>query len=122
MAYNDMDVVIYKILTYLYECMKNGVKPREEDMCSSAKLFRIPAQYWAQIIEEMQEEGLIKGFSFLRTKEGKLIEMSDDARITIKGGQYLSDNSRMKEVAAFLGAGFQEVISTMIKIIVEATI
>lgn len=59
MAYNDMDVIIYKILAYLYECMKNGVAPREEDMCSSAKLLRIPERYWLQIIEEMQAEGLI---------------------------------------------------------------
>ncbi|MDO4176273.1 MAG: YjcQ family protein [Bacillota bacterium] len=118
MAYNDMDVIAYKILSYLYECMKNGVPARAEDMCASAKLFRIPERYWRQIIEELQDEGLVKGFFIINTKDGRIVSMTDEARITLKGANYLEENSKMKEVGEFLGAGFREVLSTMIKAII----
>lgn len=122
MVYNDMDVIIYKILSYLYECMKNGVAPREEDMCSSAKLLRIPERYWLQIIEEMQAEGLIRGFAFINTKDGKIAQMSEDARITIKGGQFLEENSRMKEVRSFLGESFKTVLTSTVQLIVNSVV
>lgn len=85
MAYNDMDVIIYKILSYLYECMKQGVSPRPEDMCASARLFRIPQKYWIQIIEEIQGHGLVKGFFIIDTKEGKLVQLSDNVIVTLDG-------------------------------------
>ena len=119
MAYNDMDVVIYKMLSYLYECMKEGVLPRQEDFCHNAKLFRVPEKYWLQLIEEMQETGLIKGFFFIDTKDGKIIQMTDKARITIKGGQFLEENSRMKEVKVFLGDSFKTVLSSTVQAIVN---
>ncbi len=118
MAYNDMDVIIYKILSYLYECMKSGVAPREEDLCANAKLFRIPQRYWLQVIEEISDEGLVKGFRFLMIKDGMLVDVSEDARITIKGKQFLTENSRMAAARKFLGAGFNETLSIMIKAII----
>ena len=32
MANNDVNVVVYKILKYLYECKKIGKQPRHEDV------------------------------------------------------------------------------------------
>ncbi|MBQ0004623.1 MAG: hypothetical protein KBS68_02035 [Clostridiales bacterium] len=42
MAKNDMPVIIYKILKYLYECMKAGKQPDETDFCAESKLISIP--------------------------------------------------------------------------------
>jgi len=38
MAQNDMEIIVYKILSYLYECMKAGKHPRLEDMGSTCLL------------------------------------------------------------------------------------
>ena len=53
MAKNDMEVIVYKILSYLYECMKNGATPEMEDMCHNCKLFRIPRSYWLMIMKDL---------------------------------------------------------------------
>ena len=74
MAQNDMEVIIYKILRYLYDSMKAGnLHPREEDFCCSCRMFNIPLIYWNQIIIEMSENGLIKGVLITETKDGALL-------------------------------------------------
>ena len=50
MASNDMQVLMYKILKYLYECMKLGKEARLEDFSYNSKLFDIPKNYWLEII------------------------------------------------------------------------
>ena len=50
MAKNDMEVIMYKILQYLYECLKNGKEARLEDFAWKPKLFDIPQSYWCKII------------------------------------------------------------------------
>jgi len=45
MAKNDMEVIMYKILRYLYECMKLGVEPELEQFAWNSKLFDIPQSY-----------------------------------------------------------------------------
>lgn len=49
MAKNDMEVIMYKILRYLYECMKLGVEPELEQFAWNSKLFDIPQSYWCKI-------------------------------------------------------------------------
>ena len=40
MAQNAMEVIMYKILKYLYECMKADVPPRMEDINCTCQMFR----------------------------------------------------------------------------------
>lgn len=39
MANDDINVVIYKILRYLYECKKAGKRPRQEDIPLGIALY-----------------------------------------------------------------------------------
>ena len=50
MAKDDMEVIMYKILKYLYECMKKDISPQLEDFSWDSKLFHIPQNYWCKII------------------------------------------------------------------------
>ena len=122
MAYNDMEVIAYKILSYLYECMKYGVTPRPEDLEASSSMLRIPERYRQQVVEALLNEGLVIGFCFTDTKDGRLMIMRDDAAITLSGREYLAENSRMAEAKAFLGQSFQTMLSAMVQAIVAATI
>lgn len=122
MAYNDLFVVIYKILSYFYECMKAGVSPRLEDFCCTSKMLRVPEQYWNQVVVEMQDEGFLKGFIATHKKNGLTIIMNEDAHITIKGVEFLKNNSNMAEVESFLGQSFMTVLSATIETIVSASI
>ena len=59
MAQNDMEVIMYKILKYLYECMKADVPPRMEDINCTCQMFQIPLRYWGMIMDELISRGLM---------------------------------------------------------------
>lgn len=114
MAQNDMEVIMYKILSYLYECMKAGKRPRMEDICCSCEMFQIPKPYWEQIMRELASKGLISGFLMRETKDCLLISMTDNPTITYEGRQFLVENSGMKRAAEFLGGTFSILLDGII--------
>lgn len=59
MAQNDMYVVMYKIIAYLYDCMKRGEGPSNAGW--SAQALGIPEPYWERVVEELTTHGLIGG-------------------------------------------------------------
>lgn len=111
MAKDDMQVIVYKILRYLYECTKAGKRPELYNMCCECRLFRIPERYWCQIVLELIEAGYVRGFIHFDSKDGTQIQMTDASSITLKGVQYLEDNGKMKEIQSFLGGAFEMVRS-----------
>lgn len=117
MAKDDMDVIIYKILRYLYDCMKVGKAPTLEDMCCNSKLFNIPQTYWNHIIYELITSGYIRGFIYRYTKDGICITMTDSVAITLDGVHFLEENKRMNKVKEFLGKSFEVVLETVIAIL-----
>lgn len=54
MAKNDMEVIMYKILRYLYECMKTGKTPDLADIMWNCKMFDIPKAYWLSICADIK--------------------------------------------------------------------
>lgn len=117
MAKDDMDVIMYKILRYMYEVMKQGKTPELSDMCYGCKLFTIPKGYWEQIIYELIEAGYVRGFLYCRTKDGPVITMMDTAGITLSGVHFLEENSRMAKAKQFLGRGFEIVLESIIAVL-----
>ena len=115
MSYDDIEVVMYKILKYLYECMKAGKRPRSEDMCYDCQMFTINEKYWYQIMNELIDNGYIRGFIKIITKDGDIIQMMDNAGITLKGRDYLRDNSAMKAAKDVVGKAFEIVLDGIIK-------
>ena len=81
MAQNDMEVIMYKILSYLYECMKAGKRPRMEDMCCSCQMFQIPLSYWGTIMEELT---LTRGGNWSIVKQIKALFQNMHRRITTR--------------------------------------
>lgn len=116
MAKDDMRVIMYKILRYLYRCNKEGIKPNFVDMCYNCKLYSIQKEYWAQIMLELIELGYIKGFIVISTKDGVNIQPKDTARITLSGVDYLEENSAMKKVKEFLGEAFEILLESIISL------
>lgn len=103
MAKNDYFLLVYRILTYLYECVKNGEQP---DTCN----FRIitgtdfiPDGYFNYIIAQMIENGYISGIALIRVPNAKPVaKITADIEITEKGIQFLMENSMMQKARRFL--------------------
>ena len=122
MASNDMQVLMYKILKYLYECMKNGIEPKLEDFSWDSKLMDVPQSYWVEIIAILVEDGYIDGFSVMRNKvkDVKLhIQTNRPYRITYKGVCFLDENSGMKKEKEFLSSTFPVILSSVLGVIIQ---
>lgn len=118
MAKDDMEIVMYKILRYLYECMKRDIAPDLQKYGWCSELFDIPQQYWCKIIRILVEKGLIKGFDILETKDGVQIQTKPPTEITYEGREFLRENSGMQKAKEACGESFSVLLSAIIGVIV----
>lgn len=116
MAKDDYSVIVYKILAYLYECLKKGKTPDPADYNWDSGLFHIPQSYWENIMEELINEGYIKGAHALNVlgQARPSIRVDSSTSITMKGAEYLDHNSVMQKAKEFLGVGFQTALANII--------
>lgn len=100
MAKDDYDVIVFKILTYLYACLKKKINFDIDTFNKTISFKSLDEDYFAEILMMMSEDGLIKGYVYKTAWGGNVIPLSDisDIKITSKGIRYLSDNSKMKEI------------------------
>lgn len=99
MAQNDMYVVMYKILAYIYGCMKKGVEPSDEEWGHAA--LGIPYPYWFRIVSELVGHGYLGGVELRKSKMGAVISTSDPY-VTMEGVRFMEENSMMSKALAFL--------------------
>lgn len=103
MAKDDYFVIVYQILSYLYQCLKKGEAVDPAALMPESKLFRINEGYWKYILVNMTEQGFIKGISMTRVWGGDVaIQNLEGAVITPAGIEYLCDNSMMNKVKDFI--------------------
>ena len=114
MANNDMSVIMYKILRYMYECLKQGKQITYEDICYNCEMFHIPEAYWITIMKELINRGYVTGIYEVKTIGHIGIKIGSTAAITYEGVQFLDDNSGMKKAAECLGTPFETVLGSII--------
>lgn len=120
MAKNDMEVIMYKILRYLYECMKLGVEPELEQFAWNSKLFDIPQSYWCKIIVTLVRKGYITGFVVVdKTKDAPMLQTDRPFEITFEGVQFLEENSRMQKAKEYCAETFNVILSTLLGAIIS---
>ena len=99
MSQDDYFVVVYKVLAYLYDCLKSDKEPDENAIRSIAG---VSDNYFTTIVEDMVSHDLAKGLAPYRFEGGISGVTFGNPRITMEGVQYLQENSMMKKVAKFL--------------------
>ena len=103
MAKDDYYVIVYKILSYLYMKLKRGEPIEPEMLMYDGGLFSINRQYWVYILDNMLDQGYIRGMHNVRVGEGYYVkEQLANCEITPKGIGYLCDNSLMEKAKQFL--------------------
>lgn len=99
MAYDDMHVIMYKILAYLYDCMKRGCKPDPSRVLYVH--LCINRNYWVAIMTELAERGFIKGVKIIRSEDTIDVSLFDPS-VTMAGVEFLMENSMMNKAKRFL--------------------
>lgn len=111
MARDDMHVIIYRILSYLYECNKHGKTPVFSGLYAALELPDVPDSYLASILSELVSKGYVKGVDVVHAKGAWAFTLTESAGITMDGAAYLSENGRMKQAAQFAGKAFELLLS-----------
>ncbi|MCM1227502.1 MAG: YjcQ family protein [Clostridium sp.] len=86
---NDNFQIIIEILDALESQLDNEPGNLNWRMFAPETLG-VSVERWSRIITMLEEEKLVKGFSFT-VEKGKIINNSRDPRITLKGLRYLKE-------------------------------
>ena len=95
MAKDDYFYVVYRVLSYLYQCLKRGHKADASRISYGGDLCNINKRYWLYIMKNMLAQGFVEGV-FIATGVGEYefdIGGLENIEITPLGIEYLSDNS-----------------------------
>lgn len=86
---------VYRILSTLEKAMD---LPEFDIAQINASALGVTEQRWARYIEMMVDVGYVKGVKIESTISGNLMVQADDMRITLKGLEYLQENSIMQRI------------------------
>lgn len=99
MADDDVHVVMYKVLAYLYKCLKAGEDPAVANY--NAGHFRINERYWTVIMVQLIDCGYVTGFTVQRADDGTDI-IPVRPTVTMDGVAFMMENSMMAKARKFL--------------------
>ena len=98
--------VIYRLLRTLETAMDaEGVSPDK----ISAEALGISRERWTALLEMLAKAGYIEGVAVTRANDGYTAVSLSSPRITLRGLEYLEENSLMRKAAA-LAKGIAEVL------------
>ena len=102
MAKDDYFVIAYRIMAYLYACLKAGEQPDFNIIRADA--LDISKNYWEYIIRHLYEDGYIEGVSLIRMtgRNTPGIKLNMDFMITPLGIDFLQNNSALSRARDFL--------------------
>lgn len=100
MAKNDYFVIVYRILTYLYECFQAG--ERADLNMIGPETLKINNGYWTNVMESMSQEGYLSGVIIIPRMGAAPGIKIDNLKITQKGIEYLQENSMMEKAKTAL--------------------
>ena len=103
MGRNDYFVIAYRILAYLYECLKNGEKVSNHYLWEIADVNAIGRDYFDYILCNLKKDGYLEGVYLIKHVGG----ISDSVKlispmITPKGIDFLQNHSAMAKAREFL--------------------
>ncbi len=100
MAKNDYDYIVFRVLTYLYGCLKRQIVFDEAAFKELIITKNVPEEYFTDVLRMMQGEGLIEGATFTKAWGHTYIISSSlsDLSITAEGVRYVLNNDVMKQI------------------------
>ncbi|MCI1225702.1 MAG: YjcQ family protein [Atopobiaceae bacterium] len=93
---------MYKILAYLYSCLKSGEPVDHKVVSCSGGMFEIPYVYWAQVMRQLVDAGYIDGVVVTKTWGGDVIVRLVEPTVTLSGVEFMQENGAMKKALRFL--------------------
>ena len=110
MAKDDYHVIVYQILSYLYQCLNSGEDIDTKRLGKDSEYFIVDGRalsdrYWCYILYNLQKMRLIDGIIFSGKVDNYTYERPvrwENCMITPLGIEYLTDNSFLAKAKEFL--------------------
>lgn len=99
MAMDDIFVVMYRIIAYLYRCMKLGKEPLDNEWNATA--MGVTEAYWNRIVWELATRSYITGVNIIEADDA-LSVIIVRPRVTLEGVAFAQENSCMGRAKRFL--------------------
>lgn len=98
MEKDDYDVIVFKILTYLYRKLKKGYID-DTYLFPLTNDFPINEAYFISVLEDLETQKLVKHLKLIKAWGGDVVDY-DLSKLTITGDgiAYLRDNSKMRKL------------------------
>lgn len=110
MSVSDFELGKYKALSYLYECIREGVEPND---AMAQEVTKLNPVFWRAVENDLVRNELVTAVEVKTLKE----TLYGNLQITSAGVAYLEENPGARKAREFLGAAFE----TALKVAVEAT-
>lgn len=107
MAKDDYDYLVFRILVYLYACLKRKCGYDSRTLARKVAGRGVQEDYFEDVLRMMQEEGLVSGLQFTQAwgREYLLVDGLEQLRITPAGIRYLLDNGKMQKIGKMVTEG-----------------
>lgn len=104
MAKDDYYVIAYRILAYLYACLKSGEQVDVGYIKHDSEAINVSLNYWEYIIRHLYNDGCVEGVSevHIAGRNSPGIKIMSSFMITPKGIEFLQNNSTMGKAKEFL--------------------
>ncbi len=101
MAKDDYDVLVCKVLVFLYKRLRKKTQEKPEDyIAPMTKYFPVDQDYLNYVLYHMKEKKLIEDIKIIKAWGGDFIVLDiSSICITPEGIAHLRDNSLMKKIA-----------------------
>ncbi|MGI6568641.1 MAG: YjcQ family protein [Erysipelotrichaceae bacterium] len=104
MAKDDYDLIVFKVLTYIYAVTKRKISFNKDVFDKTIGMQHIDEVYFYYVLYLMKTENLIADVTVVKVWGNDYVLISDlsEMRITAEGIHYLKDNSFMKKACDFI--------------------
>ena len=98
MSKDDYYVIVYRLLKYLYDCLKKSKRPDADVL--AAGYFGVGNEYWEYIIRNIFTDGYVEGCALvpIMGRVGKGVKIGPNFCITPKGILYIEENSAFQKI------------------------
>jgi hypothetical protein len=122
-ARDDFFVVMFKVLTYLYGCLKGKIVFQKDIFLKTIGNEHLADGVLDRYLEMISDNGYIRGLEFVQAWCGETIRTGDysNMQITMEGIQYLQENSTMQKIEDFLLVNAEALISSLIVKVFDAS-
>lgn len=100
MAKDDYDYLVFRILVYLYACLKRKCSYDSRTLTRKVVSNVVQEDYLEDVLRMMQQDGLVDGLTFTQAwgREMLLVDGLEQLQITPQGIRYLLDNGKMQRI------------------------